>query len=801
MAHEYKAAEIGQCLNHSRVLYIGDSIMREQFYSMNRLTHSFDIKGPLHIDRKYKSEEYGMVYEFWWDPYLNSTRTIDLFNGNDTTGDPPSLLVVGSGIWFARRLSPETYLDEWKTATDRVFHAAENDPSLADALMLSPVEIPQFNRLNDVRQKLITIDKINTMNDYLHQRAKRVQPKVPFAVAFTWNKIATSTIDMTADGLHYNPKVTTPQAMMALNFRCNQQLDKHFPINTTCCIHYPIPAWYQLIVFGFFLLWIPLAFAFVKTSRSMLGRWFPSDEKVLTANFIMGLGVLYMYLGDRTQLFGKMHKLFDVSTFSLQMALMVGGGLVSLYYQSDADDLGLLNRGQTDEWKGWMQLVILIYHFTGASGTPGIYNAVRSLVAAYLFQTGYGHFYFFYKKKDFGLKRVLSVMIRLNLLTFILMYVMNTDYISYYFTPLVSLWFLVIWIVMFLGHDYNDRAWFLLGKMAIACALTTAMIHIPGLLEFVFDLADLVANVHWNAAEWRFRLALDAYIVYIGMLFAWLTIVYKDKQWGDRFVFKAAHYAYFPVGIITLIWYFWYELQQPSKAAYNQHHPYISWIPILAYIAVRNAFVLFRNTNSRLFMWVGKCSLETFIGQFHMWLAADTKGLLVVVPTDWVQSLGGGIGWWLNWALSSLIFLYICHHLAEATNTLTAWLVALWTHVPEHMNQSLPQHRNAAGGRDNQNTLVRDDAYQAVPLLPTNHKNADRDEKQSTDRGYDEHETPEDGTALLDDEDSLSLEEEMDMWQPATPSKWQRVKAIVCYDPRVKTVVFFLVMIVINNLC
>jgi hypothetical protein len=378
-----------------------------------------------------------------------------------------------------------------------------------------------------------------------------------------------------------------------------------------------------------------------------------------------------MYMGDRTHVFGKMAKQFDPVTFAGLNAAALFVGLMTLKFKDSSSDAGFLNRDQTDEWKGWMQLAILIYHFVGASRTAGIYNPVRVLVAAYLFQTGYGHFHFFYKKADFGIARVLNIMVRLNLLTCILAYSMNTNYLFYYFSPLCSFWFAVIWICMRVGYRYNDRAWFILTKIVISGIATGAIIHYPGILETVFDLLSWAFKIDWDVVDWRFRLGLDAWIVYIGMICAYVSIRLTQAKVTSTYptMWKAVEHISVALSVIGLYWFFSFELTL-SKASYSSYHPYISWIPILSFVCLRNCTVFLRNTHSRFFALIGKMSLETYIGQFHMWLAADTQGLLVVIPSA-SYAIQSSFGWYLNLGLSSLIFFCVCHHLSKATGTIT----------------------------------------------------------------------------------------------------------------------------------
>lgn len=183
--------------------------------------------------------------------------------------------------------------------------------------------------------------------------------------------------------------------------------------------------------------------------------------------------------------------------------------------------------------------------------------------------------------------------------------------------------FLIIWVTMWAGHKHNENTTFLLAKLAVASAITAAYFLIDGPLEATFSLLNSVFATAWNAKEWRFRVALDMWIVWGGMLTALAFIKIKELRLTDRPEYPLYQRYTIIASALSMVGYMAFELTRANKFVYNGFHPYISIVPVLAFCVLRNATPWLRSTSSQFFIFFGQCSLETFIIQFHLFIAAE----------------------------------------------------------------------------------------------------------------------------------------------------------------------------------
>ncbi|KER29243.1 LOW QUALITY PROTEIN: hypothetical protein T265_13408, partial [Opisthorchis viverrini] len=109
----------------------------------------------------------------------------------------------------------------------------------------------------------------------------------------------------------------------------------------------------------------------------------------------MGIVLIYFYICDRTTMFGKTHK--DPESFWLRSEVLCLTVLGLLFIRrSKHTDFN--NLDVTREWKGWMQIYIVTYHYVCGQSVVSGYMSVRYLVSAYLFLTAYGHTCYFWRK-------------------------------------------------------------------------------------------------------------------------------------------------------------------------------------------------------------------------------------------------------------------------------------------------------------------------------------------------------------------------------------------------------------------
>jgi hypothetical protein len=380
------------------------------------------------------------------------------------------------------------------------------------------------------------------------------------------------------------------------------------------------------------------------------------------------LALLMCYYADRTQMMAKGSKLWQLKDLVALCIPCIAIMLATIRRIKSPvpEDLSVdmqesnqpfLSRDQTDEWKGWMQSFILICYWTGAQG-GSIYVFIRVCIAAYLFQTGYRHTLYFLNKNDFSFNRVAATLLRLNILSCCLAYFMDTDYMFYYFSPLVSFWFLVVYATMAIKPRYNSDLQVMLAKICMSCLILSMILMGTALTRWVFGILNTVFKIQWSYKQWYRRVTLDMLIVYVGMLTA---VANRHLKMPIHLRLRVTLAL---AGVFATIHYF-YATSGLRMAAYAKWHPYVSLVPVLGFIAMRNVSGPVRNYHSKAMAWLGRCSLETYILQFHILLAADTDGILIVDGLFGDGSLMGDR--WRTLVIVVPIFLLISHSVAVST--------------------------------------------------------------------------------------------------------------------------------------
>lgn len=645
-------------------------------------------------NRDFHWAEEDVRLEFIWDEHLNSSALLDYLEAyRDGSDDAPSVFIIGAGRRYAEQGGIQDYHAAVEAIAELVSPIAgakvsngialtpEDGPG--NLLLFAPIEEPY----NDFPDASSSFREINVGLKKLSDRRM-----IDVLWAFT---------DMTArrkevfqsDGWNPRWEVIHQRSDVLLGLRCNAMSVKTrtYPHTRTCCGIWDGPNGIQIafLIFGLGLLPFTVV---IDTLWPILSE---DKRRIVRACCAFASVISLQYLADRTHIFEQVQRLsLRLPNLYGMLAVAFVIGIVTVRRSVQApnassgekeSNLLFLPRDQSDEMKGWMQLLIIIYHYNMAWTFDRYWEIIRLAVASYLFLTGFGHTIYFLQKEDYSLRRVVAVLIRTNLLPCTLAYVMRTRWVLYYYMPLSTFWFLVVYATMAVARSWNKNRALLLVKIFASAALVRAFVKTPDLAEAVVRVFTITCKTDFNGHEFfHHRVKIDQYIVYVGMLvgifYIWCKKTLANNDHQSRFA-KVFNRCWIPLQALAIVaalvgfagfWgYIHYNVK--SQGEWTKIQPYITFIPIITYLILRNAHSSLRNWHSVAIAWLGRYSGEMYVMQDHLWLAGDQEAVLRTGLFHGNETVPGDR--WRDLLLLTPFYLIACSIVGDSTATITEWFV------------------------------------------------------------------------------------------------------------------------------
>lgn len=696
MIHRYSEQEIRRCSRlmafmdkKNHFLFIGDERVHQLYESF--VSHFQQSREPSDSPNEYVEEKLKLRVDFIPAGDLKTMLThVERLQNNH---DHPNFIIASCRFF---NLLP---LDKSENFTKELEKSFVKDLTLLIAPIdsLTEKQTKVLWKLQDpIDDNIIepAPDWKDVTNSDIEHFNRVVSDTLKYSNANIWrssSQIAYGLIDEMKNGFELGPIALKHDIQIVLNIYCNDQMNFN---DGTCCSTSETYTILQIITYALFLvcLAVMLGLFLKKSIAKFRGQtlYMPLQQdsqqpvhtnrvqNLIVAQGILGLIMVYFYLCDRTNFFMKENKYYSEFSFWIPVCWL---SAVGLFFTDDSKFTRVLHRDQTDEAKGFMIIVILIYYMTGATRVLPIYMLIKVFISTFLFLTGYQHFSYFWQTGNNGITRFLNVMFRINFMSIVLCFAMNRPYQFYFFAPLVSFWFTMTYVTFTLPpritaqtiENNSYQYLYLVIKFVTLLSVITVLYLSEVFFERIFLMRPwraLFVSADDFVDEWWYRFKLDRYSCAYGMIFAAVFLaaqkfnIIDDSNHGNLFSRRISLSSTL-LSIAGLGFYTTFTFFCKNKLDCEEIHSYVVFIPIISFIVLRNISGVLRTRFSTLFSWFGKISLELFICMHHIWLAADRHGVLVLLPGFPT----------VNLLLTSFIFVCISHEIHRLTQILVTYAV------------------------------------------------------------------------------------------------------------------------------